>query len=187
MCFKPSYKSRKLKNKGVVLVLVCNFLVTSVLYYISLKSATPEQYCTWCFKLIEAPIALVLPFAGWLADIYFRRYMQSPCFQHHDSVDQCFAPDNDFCCRKICAFHQLYPDSFISIIRDWLWLFSSKYHPVGIDQLTDASTDEIVSFINWYSWSFISSGTLMNLLSSCIGPRGKNLLHHYFCVWALAL
>ena len=74
MCFKPSYKLRKLKNKGAVLVLVCNFLVTSVFYYISLKSATPEQYCTLCFKLIEVPIGLVLPFAGWLTDIYFRRY-----------------------------------------------------------------------------------------------------------------
>ena len=70
MCFKPSYKARKLKNRGAILVLVCNFLVTSVFYYISLKSATPEQYCILCFKLIEIPIGLVLPFAGWLADSY---------------------------------------------------------------------------------------------------------------------
>ena len=74
MCFKPSYKLRKLKNRGAILVLVCNFLVTSVFYYISLKSVIPEQYCTLCFKLIEVPVGLVLPFAGWLADIYLRRY-----------------------------------------------------------------------------------------------------------------
>ena len=75
MCVRPSYRPRKLKNKGAILVLTCNFIVTSVFYYISLKSRAPEQYnCTLCFRLIEVPIGLVLPFAGWLADIYFRRY-----------------------------------------------------------------------------------------------------------------
>ena len=70
MCFKPSYKLRKLKNRGAILVLACNFLVTSVFYYISIKSVTPDQSCILCFKLIEIPIGLVLPFAGWLADSY---------------------------------------------------------------------------------------------------------------------
>ena len=75
MCFKPTYKLRKLKNKGAILVIVCNFLVTGVYYYISIKSLTPEQHnCALCLKLIEVPLGLVLPFAGWLADIYYRRY-----------------------------------------------------------------------------------------------------------------
>ena len=43
MCFKPTYKLRKLKNKGAILVIVCNFLVTGVYYYIGIKSVTPEQ------------------------------------------------------------------------------------------------------------------------------------------------
>ena len=74
ICFKPTYKLRKIANKGAILVLVFNFLITSVFYYISYKSSTPEPYCTMCYKLIQVPIGLALLFAGWLADVYFSRY-----------------------------------------------------------------------------------------------------------------
>lgn len=44
------------------------------LYYIGYKSDYPEKYCMLCLKLVQVPIGLVIVFAGWLADVYFRRY-----------------------------------------------------------------------------------------------------------------
>ena len=74
MCFKRKYQMKKLKNKGAILVLIFDFLATCVLYYVNYKSRTPEIYCPLCFQLIQVPMGLVLPFTGWLADVYFGRY-----------------------------------------------------------------------------------------------------------------
>lgn len=74
MCFKPSYRMRRLKNKGALLVLVLNFLATSVYYYLSELSPERYSYCSTCFKLILVPLGLVLVLAGWLADVQLGRY-----------------------------------------------------------------------------------------------------------------
>ena len=43
----------------------------------------------------------------------------------------------------------------------------------GIDQLTDASTNEIMSFINWYSWTYVSSSVVANFAYECSSPQDK--------------
>ena len=58
-CCKPKYQPRKLKNKGAILVLVWNFLITSVFYYMQYKSLNLENYCQICFQLINIPIGVV--------------------------------------------------------------------------------------------------------------------------------
>ena len=177
MCFKPSYKLRKLKNKGVVLVLVCNFLVTSVLYYISIKSVTPEQSksCILCFKLIEIPIGLVLPFAGWLADIYLRRY-KVLIFSIVTMWISNLLLTTVFVVEILVPFTYYIQIVLSVILRIGYGCFQANIIQFGIDQLTDASTDEIVSFINWYAWSFVSSGTFI-----CAVVHVRNLLPHYCC------
>ena len=74
MCFKPSYRMRRLKNKGALLVLVLNFLASYAYYY--LNALVPESYsnCSVCFRVILVPSGVVLIFAGWLADIRLGRY-----------------------------------------------------------------------------------------------------------------
>ena len=76
MCFKPSYRMRRLKNKGALLVLALNFLVTCVYYYLSELSSESyiNSYCSACVKLVLVPLGVVLTFAGWLADIRLGRY-----------------------------------------------------------------------------------------------------------------
>ena len=70
MCCRPTYRIRKLKNKGAILILVHNFLVTGVFYYLSMYAhkfhPTRHMYSiVW---------GLTLPIAGWLADVYLGRY-----------------------------------------------------------------------------------------------------------------
>ena len=38
----------------------------------------------------------------------------------------------------------------------------------GINQLQDASTEEIQAFISWYVWSFFSGGMAIELATSCL-------------------
>ncbi len=181
MCFKPTYKLRKLKNKGAILVLVFNFLVTSVFYYISLKSIAPEQYCTLCFKLIEVPIGLVLPFAGWLADIYFRRY-KVLVFSIVIMWISALLLTIIFMVERFVLFTNYIQIVLLASLGIGYGCFQANVIQFGIDQLTDASTDEIVSFINWYFWSYSSSGTFVNLVSVCIGPRENFTIPLLLCV-----
>ena len=67
-------------------------------------------------------------------------------------------------------YYQLVP--FISLGFGY-GCFQSSIVQFGIDQLTDASTNEIMSFINWYSWTFISSGVVANFASKCSSPQDK--------------
>ena len=181
MCFKPSYKLRKLKNKGAILVLVCNLLVTSVFYYISLKSSNPEQYCTLCFKLIEFPIGLVLPFAGWLADVYFKRY-KVLVFSIVTMWISAVLLMAIFVVETIVPFTNYVQVVLLASLGIGYGCLQANVIQFGIDQLTDASTDEIVSFINWYAWSYISSETFVTLISLCTGPRQKFIAPLLLCV-----
>ena len=182
ICFKPTYKLRRITNKRAILVLLFNFLITSVYYYTSTKSLTPEPYyCKMCFKLIEVPIGLALPFAGWLADIYFSRYRVilfgivtmwiSVLFLTVIFVVERFLPFTDY----IQVF-------LLASLGFGYGCFQANVVQFGIDQLTDASTDEVISFINWYAWSYVSSGTFVNLISECAGAREKFIIPLLLCV-----
>ena len=181
MCFKPSYKLRKLKNKGAILVLVCNFLATSVFYYINFKSVTPEKYCTMCFKLIEVPIGLVIPFAGWLADVYFRRY-KVLVFSIVTMWISALLLTLTFIVEKFVPFTNYGQVVLLASLGIGYGCFQANIIQFGIDQLTDASTDEIISFINWYAWSFYSSGILVNFISECSSPLDKFIVPLLLCV-----
>ena len=66
MCCRPTYRMWKLKNKGAILILVWNFLVISVFYYLSVFHTTGGMYSiTW---------GLTLPIAEWLANVCLGRY-----------------------------------------------------------------------------------------------------------------
>ena len=65
-CCKSTYKLRKLKNKGALLVLVWNYLIMSLFYYIMVHTNHDKQH--------YITVGVTLPIAGWLADIHLGRY-----------------------------------------------------------------------------------------------------------------
>ena len=70
MCCRLSYRIRRLKNTGVILILVWNYLVLSVFYYLTLY---PNMFCpTW--HMYSIIWGLSLPIAGCLADVCLGRY-----------------------------------------------------------------------------------------------------------------
>ena len=66
-CCKPSYRIRRLKNRGALLILLWSFLVTGAFCF-------GEQNNRLVFNIQLVVGGLTLPIAGWLADIYFGRY-----------------------------------------------------------------------------------------------------------------
>ncbi len=49
----------------------------------------------------------------------------------------------------------------------------------GIDQLQDASTDEITSFISWYSFTYFGGGIIIFLIDMYLGGAYNGLLEEF--------
>ena len=180
-CCKPKYQPRKLKNKGAILVLVWNFLVTSVYYYLYYKSVTHETFCPTCFQLILLPTGIVVLFAGWLADVYVERYKVlrwSIIIMWISSL----LLTTTFVIENIVTFTNYYQLVFLFSLGIGYGMFQANIIQFGIDQLTDASSNEIVSFINWYAWSFVSSAVAINFTSKCSNPQYKFIVPLMSCV-----
>ena len=65
-CCKSTYKLRKLKNKGALLVLVWTFMIVIIFYYIMVRTNHDKQH--------YITVGITLPIAGWLADAYLGRH-----------------------------------------------------------------------------------------------------------------
>ena len=169
---KPRYVLRIVKNKGALLILLWNFLITNVFYYLAYRSETPESHCPLCFKIILSSIGLTLLLAGWLADMYLSRYRVI----HAGVVIMwisalvitviCIAVDQP---TPSASYSQLF---FLAALGLGYGCFQANVIQFGIDQLTDSSTNEIISFINWYCWSVVTSGAVTNYISECLGEVG---------------
>ena len=187
VCFKPSYQIRQLKNKGAILVLVLNFLATSAFYYLSELSPDGYSYCSMCFKLILVPSGLVLTLAGWLADMRFGRYN----VLYWSSLMMWLSIVLLVLSLVIAQVVEWRMDYIYIVFLVCLGMgyggFQANIIQFGIDQLTDASTNEIVSFINWYSWSYVSSGVVVIFMSECTSRQLKLLVPFLLCVGLSAL
>ena len=67
---KPTYKIRRVKRKGAILVLVWNFLAVSVLWFldnVDYHTYIPNDNGTIISVVL---FGFTLPVAGWLADAY---------------------------------------------------------------------------------------------------------------------
>ena len=185
MCFKPSYRMRKLKNTGALLVLVLNFLASYAYYYYQLNELAPESfsYCNTCFKIILLVPLAVLVFAGWLADIRLGRYnvlYWSSLMMWLSTVLLLVS----LIIVQIVDWHNInYLHLLLLVLLGMSYGgFQANIIQFGIDQLIDASSDEIVAYINWYSWSYVSSGAIEPLVSECTSQRLEILTPFLLCL-----
>ena len=181
ICCEPKYQPRKLKNKGAILVLVWNFLATTVYYYLYYKTFIPETFCPTCFQLVLLPTGIVVLFAGWLADVYVERYNVLRCSIIIMWITSLLLTTT-FVVEKIVTFTDYYQLVFLASLGIGCGMFQANIIQFGIDQLTDASSNEIVSFINWYVWSHISSAIIMNFVSTCTSPQYSFIAPLMLCV-----
>ena len=166
LCCKPTYKIRRIKSKGAILVLIWNFLALFVLWYASstfYRTHVPNN--NMVISLI--PFAIMLPLAGWLADAYIGRYRV-------------------ICCSILVTWAAVMLETLSTVVaiildeNNTLWNvltqallglmagiglggFLSTVMQFGTDQLNDASTDEISAFIVWLMWTCSAPLFIMNL------------------------
>ena len=170
ICCKSWYHIRRVKNKGAILTLVWSLLIIGTFNFSS------EQNHGVLFSIQLVASGLTLPIAGWLADIYFGRYKVIRWSMVIMWVTFMLATANLVIEKLVINSYSVvvkrYVNGILMIIAAvGLSGFLANVTHFGIDQLHDASTDEITSFISWFVWcayssQFITDGIQRGL--SCI-------------------
>ena len=186
ICCKPSFRLRRLKNKGAILVLIWSYLCINLpLFYRKLGVKNDVA-----FNVHVVTVGLTLSIAGWIADVRFGRYKVM-----YFSMWIMWAALMLITMSSVLATTvDGYTSKIHSYVNEALWVvvaigfggFQANVIQFGIDQLHDASSDEISSFIVWYVWTCSSSSYVTSLLLNCL-PKYYHLLGNLIMVINLSL
>ena len=162
-----------LKSKGAILILVWSFLAVNVYGYFALsKESDPiKRKAKLHSEEIVAIISIFLPIGGWLADAYFGRYKVilygmwtmwlGAMLNGASLVTGMVAP------LYKQRGHPWVSIGFKALMGAGFGVFQANIIQFGIDQLSDASSKEITSFITWYTVTVFASCTLMFVSTYC--------------------
>ena len=173
MCYKPVYRVRWLKNKAAILIIIWTYLVTTVYHLLrsGYINCPQHNYSISVMGITLIAAALLYPVGGWLADTYFGRYktIQFSMWVMWITtllmtVNELVVDGNAFSNSHIYLAIRY---TLSLILAMGLGSFLSNIVQLGIDQLTDASTTEITSFITWYTLMPYISGVTLQYATYC--------------------
>ena len=168
------YYPRRVKNKGALLVLVCNFLTMSVFHLLNHYFNKNTS-----LKAGFAMFGITLLIAGWLGDTRIGRYKVvcssiwimwiAIVIAATSSVIACLYSSYD-------DIHSIVLGIAVFIMTVGLGGFQASIIQFGLDQLHDASTSEIKSFIIWFVWTANCQGITVDFTFACLSE-------HYQIFW----
>ena len=156
-CNVKHYQIRRVKNKGAVLVLAISYLVTSILYFLINYVVHRLVHHVWLI-----PFGITTAIAGWLTDAFIGRYKVIRCSIWIMWLLMIAITVSAIVGQLNKIYHHydkhIVQTSLFCLISIGFGAFQSNIIQLGLDQLHDASTDEIKSFIVWYVNSVITTG-----------------------------
>ena len=173
---KSLYQRRKLKNKGAIVVIIWNYLVTSLAFYLANHASDNKPYYIAC--------SFVLPFAGWLADVYLGRYRVIRWSMWIMWVASVLATVSSVMAQAVNSyqhFHSYISLALLIIASVGLGGYWANVIQFGLDQLQDASTTEITAFISWFMWTYISGGIILSYAYACVKKEYHIFGQFYVC------
>ena len=178
-CCKSSYQIRKVRNKGALIVLIWNYLATTLFYF--LASHVPKfdhrpYFIVCCFTL---------PTAGWLADVYLGRYKVIRWSMWIMWTAAVLATVSSVAEQMVNSYHHVHTYVVLvlfAIASIGLGTFWANVIQFGLDQLQDASTTEITAFISWFMWTYMSGGIVIDFAYTCINQKYHIIGQLYACI-----
>ena len=146
------------------MVLLSSFAAFTLLNYITLKyvdaNLVQKGFINVCCVSIGA---MLCPIFGWLADGYIGRYR----LIKGSLVVMCVGAMLWSVVNTVKVFHSdiFAMDASVTILLCLaLGIFQVSIIQFSIDQLLDASSEQIMSFIVWYVWTYVSSKAIVQLM-----------------------
>ena len=161
--FRGRFHFRLFRRRGVNLLLLCNLLTTTV---ISATIIPPTNIPPFILNIIYGFGICIFSIAGCLGDFCYGRYklIKIGMWLTWVSVLLQAATSIVFHAMGVALFPKWVP---IGLINDSSCLRVSVLSNIiqfGMDQLRDAPTTEITSFIVWYMWTW-NFGVLLGAIS----------------------
>ena len=169
ICCRPTFRMRRLRNRGAILLLMWIYLITTP-YFINQKKSIARGKYTLAFTIEVVAGGLTLSIAGWIADIYFGRYKVIRCSMWIMWIAYILATGSTVV--TLFNWFEIYSNKIdgcineisIVIVAIGLGAFVANMIQFGIDQLHDASSEEISAFIIWSVWTGYASGIVARFL-----------------------
>ena len=174
---KPAYRVRWLKNKGAILILFWNYLVLTTYYLF--RAGYREKQLDNPFHVTDTGIILwctgiLFPIGGWLADTRIGRYRVIHYSMLLMWLGTILATFGELLLTNVVSseHHAQILDGVYSCLCVFVAIglggFLSNIIHLGIDQLADASSTEITSFITWYIMTVFLSGFTVHYITDCV-------------------
>ncbi len=196
---KMKYKLRYFYSKGAFLVLVWIMLITSAMTFLfRLLTDTGPINIYSHYKdprLFLIPIFAFIPIAGWLADV---RYGNFKVFKFGALLF--FVSAVLACICQIMSIEKVHPTvtgitSTAAVLAEYLGCSACAVTAVqlGLDQMPDASSDNIISFIKWFIFSGIFGVWISEIILKCtvycafIDPNNTFIFFSLYPVLAVSI
>ena len=190
----PKYRFNIFRSKGAVLVLFWCFLALFVLQFVTLIADQKSLLILEDDNVVNPLVIfnmcmLFYPILGWLADVKFGRYQIVRWGLRTlwvVSILLCLASVTlDFVSLPLVLVKFVKPVLYVPICLS-LGCLISNILQFGIDQLEDASSSEIMSFLRWFTWLWCLSGVAVGFSLSCLCPAYETLRYFLFATLVTA-
>lgn len=180
----PHARFRLFKRKGAILVLLWSFCGLFAFNFVASASGqNGEQSLLSLITHHISPLtvfvmcALFYPILGWLADVHYGRYKVIKW-----SLRMMWVSLVLFCLASVVLTNMHLAKKKLELARSILGLvvyglislglggFQANILQFGIDQLVDAASCEITSFLRWYAWLWFLNGVFQAVSQSCLCP-----------------
>ena len=179
-CNIKHYRIRRVRSKGAVLVLILSYLVSSTLHVIATIGVHHFAYQFWLI-----PFGITTAIAGWLTDAFIGRYKVICCSVWIMWLLMIIATVSAIVEQLNEVYHhydKAIRPALFCLVSIGLGGFQANIVQFGLDQLHDASTTEITSFIIWYVLSLISTGCIVEFNVFCLNEQNKLFILLFVCV-----
>ena len=174
------YQMRRVKNKGAILVLILSYLVISTFCLLIEYVNENLIYQTW---LLTFGITTTL--AGWLADAFIGRYKVIHFSLWMTWLTMVIATVSSVIAQLDDRYYQSelkILTVIFSLVGVGLGGFQANIIQFGLDQLHDASTTEITSFIIWYVCTLFSASFIVHFNFTCLNEQYKLFMLLFICI-----
>ena len=163
------YQFKVFKSKGAVITLIWCFCSILIYYFMMRRPLANMEPINGV--IVINMVTFLYPILGWLGDVHFGRYKMIKCsvwLMWFASLLSCFS--------SILYSLKLIHDKLFNAmiyISSALAAFGlggmfTNMIPFGIDQIIDASSSEITSFIRWLCWVWYLSEVVIYTSIDCI-------------------